>query len=254
MDQPEHNQTRYNPVTIHDEIKHKLVQYGVIAAVFALAILVIVPLVFPRAIAAFPDSPPKTDWNYLEGFISLITLSLLVGGGVFVFMEYRRKEIQQKRDSALASFNIYKDVFDRMTALDETAARRWIIRNIQPLDETKQTKEAWLTEFQDIVFNKPDGWIDEIPPGKMHLKRVLNMFDYLGFVSEHYWHMEEGIMEWLSPPCVKVWERIGPYVESEAIKRNEPDFYLSAWKFGEDCIEWREKNIKEKFKIVNNTV
>lgn len=256
MDESEQKKSSFFDLkAIQEETKHRFVYYAAIAIVFGGGSFFTVSLVlFPWLTTAFPNSPEEIDWNLLEGFISLITLSLFVGSGVFVVLEYFNNEVQQRQERALASYTIYKDIFDRMTDADETAARRWIIKNIEPFDEKKQTKEAWLVQFQELLFHKPQDWNSDISPGQQYLKRVLNMFDYLGFVSAYYWHMEEEIMEWLSPPSVKVWERISLYVAYQIDERDEPDFYKSACEFGEKCIKWRADNIKEKYKIVGKTV
>jgi len=70
---------------------------------------------------------------------------------------------------------------------------------------------------------------------------TLNALDYFGFVAENYVSVEGPLLEWMSPPITKVWERIAPYVEQERIARNEPDFYKSASYIGEKCLDWRTK-------------
>ena len=70
---------------------------------------------------------------------------------------------------------------------------------------------------------------------------MLNNFDFIGFVSEHFWNARESDVEWLSPPVAKVWERIGPYVEHLSEQRQEPDYYRAARQFGEYCIEFRQR-------------
>ena len=81
-----------------------------------------------------------------------------------------------------------------------------------------------------------------MPPGQTHLKRVLNTLDFVGFVADHYWDMwrtDDELVQWMSSPITKVWERIGPYVEYEAVERQEPDFYQAARMLSQYCLDWR---------------
>jgi hypothetical protein len=98
-----------------------------------------------------------------------------------------------------------------------------------------------LARTTELLNHRPRGWRDERPPGIKYLKETLNLFDYLGFVSIHYWGMDNELIEWMSPPVAKVWERVRHYVEAEADQRKEPDFYESAKILGESCIEYRRK-------------
>ena len=100
--------------------------------------------------------------------------------------------------------------------------------------------------FKNPVLNgatdwhkSPEGWQKERPPGREHLKQILNTLDFIGFVASHYWTIENELVEWMNPLVAKVWERIGPYVEDEAKRRNEPDFYQAARELGDQCLEWR---------------
>ena len=47
----------------------------------------------------------------------------------------------------------------------------------------------------------------------------------------------------MSAPVAKVWERVGAYVELEAQRRGEKDYYRAARKLGQQCETWwREHN------------
>jgi len=119
-------------------------------------------------------------------------------------------------------------------------ARRWIILNL-PTRQEHEDDQAWLGRTIAALDERPEEREDGRPPGRDYLKEVLNTFDFIGFVAQHYWKMENELVTWMSPPVAKVWERIHLYVEYEAKQRNEPDFYESAREFGKYCVEWRDK-------------
>lgn len=172
--------------------------------------------------------------SYLEGYVGLLTLVLVIGGLVFAAWEYFRQESQ-------ISFQIYESIHKKMTDPAEEAARRWIITNIRPYKESDSIK-AWSKEFATKIYEKPNDWDEKkLAPGHQHIKRTLNALDYFGFVAENYVNVEGPLLEWMSPPIAKVWERIAPYVERERDARNEPDFYKSASYIGKKCLEWRTK-------------
>ena len=82
----------------------------------------------------------------------------------------------------------------------------------------------------------------DIPEGQRSVKLTLNCFDYIGFIAEHYWEIEDDSLNWLSPPIAKVWKRIGPYVSHIRDLRNVSDYYVSAEQIGKRSIQWRKEN------------
>ncbi len=50
-------------------------------------------------------------------------------------------------------------------------------------------------------------------------------------------------MPWMNPMIVKSWAKLGPYVEYESRRRNEPDYYQMANLLAQRCIKWREENV-----------
>ena len=160
------------------------------------------------------------DWSGLGDVASLATFSLVVGGLTFAFIDYVQNEVQRKREDAEASFSIYKEVYDRLMSPPALESRRWIIQNVPTLEETGNDREKWLRCVTEQIDHVPEGRQGERAPGKEYLKDVLNTFDFIGFVAEHYWSMENELVEWMSPSIAKVWERIEGYVEEEARQRN----------------------------------
>jgi hypothetical protein len=135
-------------------------------------------------------SVKQINWNNPGSITSLLTTSLLLGGLVFVFMENIQSAIQKKLENAEISYNIYKDVYDRLMHPDAQAARRWVIQNIPTLDDTGNDKDAWVNLVNMRLDDVPPGWNSERPPGREKLKYVLNTLDVIGFVARHYWSME----------------------------------------------------------------
>ena len=197
------------------------------------------------------ENMKDVDWNKLDGFASLATLAFIVGGIMFALIDYVQNAVQRKREDAEASFNIYKEVYDRLMNSKALEARRWIILNLPTLEEVGNDKKKWLESVTAQINRIPHGWTGERSPGKEYLKDVLNTFDFIGFVAKHYWNMENELVMWMSPSIAQVWERIEVYVEEEAEQRKESDYYESAREFGKYCVSWRKKN-NLKSKIIKN--
>ena len=184
--------------------------------------------------ATGPWREADSGWSQLCG-----TLAVVTAGHAFDYLERHDSAIQERRQSAQTSFGIHKEVFDRMMCPEDQAARRWIIQNPAVPTAEDEPRQDWLHTANDLLDEAPPGWEVERPPARAHLKRVLNTFGFLEFVHRHYWSMEKGLVEWLSPPVAKVWERIGPLVKDEALRRDEPDYCLAARRFGQSCVAWR---------------
>lgn len=231
----------FDPKQIERKTRRRLWKTGVFSilvfvAVLSLILLVMFPLTIylPRG-----DDAKPINWNLLEGIASLITVSLVIGGLAFAFFEYVQTSVQQSRENAETSFNMYKEIYYKLMKPEAVEARRWIITNLPTKKDLDD--ETWLKQTISALDKIPRGWKSERPPGRDYLKEVLNTFDFIGFVAQHYWKMENELVTWMSPPVAKVWERIQLYVEYEAEQRNEPDFYESAREFGQYCVEWRNE-------------
>ena len=208
----------------------------VISVVLAFAFLALILWVFPPLATAVGVTANPDVWGVLDGFASLATLAVLFGGGIFALGEYIESESNRKENAAQVSFSLFQQIFDQLMHPDEIAARRWILQHV-PSRDRFDTEDAWLLAIRDVLFEgEAPGVTAE---GHRCVKQVLNTFDYIGFVARNYWDLEGPLIEWMCPPVTKVWERIGPYIEEEARRRNEPDYYKWARFFGLYCIEWR---------------
>jgi hypothetical protein len=236
----------YNPNRIRSRATSRAILAGVVAFAFVLLTFWLTIALFPFTIAlpetySVGEYTGRINWEILDGIASVATFSIVVGGVVFAFINYVQSAVQRGREEAQASFNMYREIYDRLMDPEAVAARRWVLINIPILEELGNNKKAWLGQV-NVKLNKiPRGWKGERPPGKEYLKNILNTFDFIGFVAKHYWSMENELVIWMSPSIAKVWERIEPYIEEEARLRHEPDYYGSAREFGRYCIQWRDE-------------
>jgi hypothetical protein len=221
-------------------IRQVIIRRLVWSALIAIGVFVSALLLFYLT-PNLPNGPDHLDWSLLEGFLSLLSLALVLGGSVFALREYISNEIQQQKDEKKVAFDVYQVIFDRLMNPEDTAARRWIILNV-PVLPPGEDQAAWVKEVRAKIHEWPEDWQGETSPGQTYLKRVLNTLDFVGFVAEHYWDMwrtDDELVQWMSSPITKVWERIGPYVEYEAEERDEPDFYQAARMLSQYCLQWR---------------
>ncbi|MBN1452348.1 MAG: hypothetical protein JW963_15135 [Anaerolineales bacterium] len=248
----------FDPKQIERNTKTRLWRTGILSILVFFAVLLLILLIIFPLTTYLPERVGKGDnarlinWNLLEGIASLVTVSLVLGGLAFAFIEYVQTAIQQSRENAETSFNIYKEVYYRIMNPEAMEARRWIILNL-PTRNDQEDDQAWLKRTTAALNKRPRGWKDERPPGKEYLKEVLNTLDFLGFVAKHYWSMGNELVKWMSPPVAKVWERIYLYIKQEAEQRNEPDFYESASEFGQYCVEWRDRHYPKSIVIRDAT-
>jgi ABC-type multidrug transport system fused ATPase/permease subunit len=236
----------FDPKQIEWETRNRLMRTGLISASVVVFILILSIVAFPlttRLRETYPigEAEKEVNWSLLEGISSLITVALVIGGVAFAFTEYIQSTVQQRRESAEAAFNIYKEVYEKLMNPEATAARRWLILNL-PVRQPREDDQSFLQRTTQALNKMPEGYTGERPPGLDHLKDVLNTFDFIGFVAKHYWNMDQALVSWMSPSVTKVWERISLYVEDEAKRRNEPDFYQAAREFGRSCVQWREEH------------
>jgi hypothetical protein len=241
--------SQFNPGRTPISMIVRLVAYGLISLSITAALSAVAVLVFPLT-GELKDMPATVQWSLLEGFASLITLALVIGGAVFVFLEHIHNQVQEKRENAIACFDVYKVLFDTLMNSEDTASRRWILQNMPvlkpfPCKEENESEVAyairidqWALPYKKKIFYIPIHSENGIAPGQFHIKRVLNTFDFIGFVAKNYWSMENELVEWMSPPIAKVWERLGPYIEYEATRRNEKDYYIFARDFSDYCLLW----------------
>jgi hypothetical protein len=206
----------------------------VVVTAAALVLLLVLYRVIVLVSGAATD---MESWLLLDGVMSMVTLAVLMGGGLFALTEYIEAEEERRQANAQQQFGLYDSLVARLMNPEEIAIRRWVILNV-PIYQQGQDFDDWTRRVREIIFTKQPGDQDQAT-GHKHVKSVLNTFDYLGFVAINYWDLDGPLMDWMNPMITKVWDRLGPYIEEESRRRSEPDYYKWARVFGQRCCEWR---------------
>jgi hypothetical protein len=236
------------PRNNNQNILRKLMLIGLGSIVIALLGYFLIVNLFP---SFSRNASGEVNWNLLEGFASVLSLALLAGGLTFALTEYISTENAKQTEKAKLSYDIYKAIFDKLTAPEQEAARRWILSNIT-IKKDDEDITVWYKQTHAKIMKTTRGNKDGLPDGQEAVKITLNCFDYIGFIAVHYWDIEDDSLDWISAPIVKVWRRIGPYVEHVRTLRSSNEYYISAEHIGRLCIKWRqdkglpdEKYVKE---------
>ena len=183
----------------------------------------------------------KQDWDLLGGFVSVLTLSFLIGSIVTTVIDRINADVVESREKVKLSYEIYRSIFEKLTDPDQEAARRWILENISIKKENEDI-ETWYGQTHAKIMAGGNGTEEALPDGQKFVKMTLNCLDYIGFIAKHYWDIEDDSLDWLSPPVAKVWRRLGPYVLQVRMLRNSADYYAFAKYIGDLCIEWRQRS------------
>lgn len=155
-------------------------------------------------------------WSMLEGISSALAFSVVAGGGVVIL--FQLVEAIDNRH-----IDVFNRVFEKWMDDEHIEARRFI--------------------YQDLPNDPETGLAMLDDEGRGKVKRILNSVDYLGFLIDQGWVDDEGIIEWVSPIVVKVWAKLGPYIDYEINERGkETDYYASVRSLAVRCHEWRAKN------------
>ena len=188
----------------------------------------------------------EVNWNLLEGFASVLSLVLLAGGLTFALTEYVNTEnaklaekLVEDREKTKLSYDIYKAIFDKLTDPEQEAARRWILSNIT-IKRDDEDISAWYEQTYAKIMKREKGNKDGLPEGQKAVKMTLNCFDYIGFIANQYWDIEDDSLDWISAPIAKIWRRLGPHVTHVRTLRGSRDYYTSAESIGKLCIKWRQ--------------
>ena len=157
-------------------------------------------------------------WAMVESLSTAVAAAAVLSAGFIAYRELRAQDISR-----------YIEVADRLyNELNSQAnidARRWVFNNLPP----------------DPKVGLP-GMTDE---GRDAIKQVLNSLDKVAFLTRDGWIPDEMIMPWMNPMIVKAWSKLGAYVDYEASRRNEPDYYQSARELAQKCITWRVANVPD---------
>lgn len=161
---------------------------------------------------------PTDLWAMIEALSTAVTVAALISGGYIAYREL--DELSNSR-----YIDVGNQLFEELNSPQNIAARRWVIGNM-PDDPA-----AGIPNLSD--------------EGRRAVKRVLNSLDHIAFLTQSGWIPEELIMPWMNPMVVKVWKKLGSYVDFESQRRHEPDFYEHARALAERCIAWRAEHVPE---------
>ncbi len=106
--------------------------------------------------------------------------------------------------------------------------------------------EARRRIFQNLHENPEEGIEKLTPADREAVKRVLNSLDRVAFLTQSGWIPDDVIMPWMHPMIYKSWNKLGPYVEFERMRRNEPYYYRYAGELAVRCQKWRTQNLTDK--------
>jgi len=155
-------------------------------------------------------------WAMVEALSTAFAGAAVLGGG-FVAI----KELNET--GATRQMEVADRLYDELNSKESIASRRWI--------------------FQKLPDGPTKG-IDTLPEeGRDAIKQVLNSLDRVAFLTQSDWIPDEKIMPWMNPMVVKAWTKLQPYVDFEAERRNEPDYYEAVRGLAERCIVWRKENL-----------
>jgi len=154
-------------------------------------------------------------WLMIE---SLSTALAVVVAIVGAFLAYRDTASDRHR-------GVVDSLFQDMNSEESIAARRLIY---QELPKFSEPAVGQLTSDQRAA-----------------IKHTLNILDRAGFMIQSDWIPAQVILPWISPMVVKLWAKLEPYVDHEADRRYEPDYYEAARALARLCIEWRARNVPE---------
>jgi hypothetical protein len=157
----------------------------------------------------------ETDlWAFIESLSTAFSAVILIGAGMFAIREL---------DEATAArlLDVADRLFDDLNSEESIHARRWV--------------------YQQLPDNPQDGLVSLTEDGQRYVKKVLNSLDRIAFMTQQGWIQEEILMPWMNPMVVKIWDKLGPYVNVEQERRNEPDYYEMARGLAMRCIAWRKE-------------
>ena len=160
-------------------------------------------------------------WAMLEALSTAAAVAQFLGGGIVA--------LRQMRDSVDSrNLSTFTEIFNRLMSDQEIEARRWI--------------------YTQLPDDPAAGMGNISREGQEHIKHVLNSFDHLGFLLEQDWitrEAENAVIKWVSPMMVKVWAKLGPYVDYESRRRSEPDYYENVRFLAKRCQQWRAQFVPD---------
>ncbi|TEU13719.1 MAG: DUF4760 domain-containing protein [Anaerolineales bacterium] len=175
-----------------------------------LGLTVVAWKISPVFISEAPDF-----WTMVEAFSTILGAATVVSAGLIAVWQLR--EASSSRHIAVVD-----RLFDEMNSKENVDARRWVYQELP--DDPSQGIQG-LTE-----------------EGRGKVKTVLNTLDRVAFLTQRGWIPDEMTMPWLNLMVLKVWQKLGPYVDYESERRGEKDYYDGVRDLAERCRRWRAKH------------
>lgn len=158
-------------------------------------------------------------WAMTEALSTAAAAATVVGAGFIAYREL--SEVANSRHMEVAD-----RLFTELNSPENIAARRWVFQHLPP--------------------NPEEGLRQMTEDGRAHVKKVLNSLDRVAFLTQSGWIPDEVIMPWMHPMIAKSWEKVGPYVQYERERRNEPYYYQYASELAERCQAWRSRRLPDE--------
>jgi hypothetical protein len=152
-------------------------------------------------------------WVMTEALATAVAAAAVLGGVILAYRELSEA-------STTRHIEVADRLFDELNDPASVAARRHVFRKL-PADPAAGS--TLLTE-QD----------------RDAIKHVLNSLDRVAFLTQAGWIPEDMVMPWMSPMILKSWIKLQPWVDYEAGRRQEPEYYRQVRALGERCLAWRK--------------
>jgi hypothetical protein len=187
---------------------------GITAIGFILGIVALCYLwMFLRVLGFAPSF-----WAMTEALATAVAAAAVLGGAVLAYRELSEAGIS--RHMAVAD-----RLFGELNSSESIRARRWIFLHLPDDPETG------LKNLTD--------------EGRDAIKHVLNSLDRVAFLTQAGWIPDDMVMPWMNPMIVKTWAKVGPYVEFESRRRNEPGYFIQVRRLAEQCTAWRKSHLPD---------
>lgn len=195
-----------------------------------------------------------TELDKPSEIAALIGSSLLVGGVIFAGAEYIENDAERQRAAREQHRQEFILLVERLMNQEAIETRRWVFTNITPAP-AQGDRQAWFDAMRARIFH--DAEAEDPAIGRKHIKQVLSTLDPIGYILLNLsdLHRDEDLMHWLNPMVAKVWERLGPYIEMEAQRRNESiHYYEWARKLGDRTLRWRKEHGYPQYQQVDDAL
>jgi hypothetical protein len=157
-------------------------------------------------------------WVMLEALSTAVAAAAVLGVGIIAHNELN----EAARGRYL---NVADRLFDELNSPANIEARRQV--------------------FTSLPADPQEGLRTLTPADRAAVKQVLNSLDRVAFLTQAGWIPDELVMPWMNPMIVKSWEKLGPYVDFESQRRNEPDYYQHVRALAGRCQAWRAQHLKD---------